>query len=297
MDNSLFSFIILTFNEEMHLPRLLNSIQGLHAPVFILDSGSSDHTVDIANRFGAIVAYHAFENHPKQWEFALTHFHVTTPWTICLDADQVVLPELYHRLYHFKNEDIPEDVQGIYFNRKNYFKGKWIKHGGYFPKYMLKMFKTGIGYSDTDENMDHRFVVPGKTIIWKDGYIKEENLKENHISYWITKHNRYSDLLAQEEIERKKGLRRYAARRWLHGSPDERIAYQKNIWRSLPLFIRPFLYFFYRYFFRLGFLDGREGLIFHVLQGFWFRFLVDVKIWEFMQSKKSEKSDKQSSLF
>ena len=288
MNEPQYSFIILTFNEEIHLPRLLHSIQGLHAPVFILDSGSTDRTVEIANAFGASVDTHPFENHPKQWHYALTHFHVNTPWTICLDADQVVLPELYEKLYHFKDENISGDVDGIYFNRKNYFKGRWIKHGGYFPKYMLKMFRTGKGYSDIDENMDHRFVVVGKTIIWKDGYLKEENLKENKISYWINKHNRYSDLVAQEEIEREMGLRKQVVQPRLYGTPDERVAYQKNIWWSLPLFLRPFLYFLYRYVIRLGFLDGRVGLIFHVLQGFWFRFLVDVKIWELRHSSQGE---------
>jgi len=153
---------------------------------------------------------------------------------------------------------------------------------------MLKMFRTGKGYSDIDENMDHRFVVVGKTIIWKDGYLKEENLKENKISYWINKHNRYSDLVAQEEIEREMGLRKQVVQPRLYGTPDERVAYQKNIWWSLPLFLRPFLYFLYRYVIRLGFLDGRVGLIFHVLQGFWFRFLVDVKIWELRHSSQGE---------
>lgn len=288
MTNSEFSFIILTFNEEQHLPRLLNSIKELNAPIFILDSGSTDNTLKIAEEFGAKVLYNKFENHPKQWDFALKNFEIKTPWTICLDADQIVLPELFQKLKNFRNEDIPKDVNGIYFNRKNYFKGKWIKYGGYFPKYLLKMFRTGIGYSDLNENMDHRFIVSGKSIIWKDGYIKEENLKENEIRFWIDKHNRYSDLVAQEEIERRKKLRTQSIKPKLFGSPDERIAFFKKIWWSLPLFVRPFLYFFYRFIIQLGILDGKEGWIFHYLQAFWFRFLIDVKIWEKLVNEENK---------
>lgn len=275
-----FSFIVLTFNEEGHLPRLLDSIKGLNASIFILDSGSSDQTLEIASRYGATVAYNPFENHPKQWDFALCHFPITTPWIIGLDADQVVLPELYDRLQTFRSEDLPNNIDGIYFNRKNYFKGRWIRYGGYFPKYLLKMFRTGKGHSDTNENMDHRFVVQGKTVIWPDGYLKEENLKENEISFWIQKHNRYSDLVAQEEYERLKKQRSQTIRAKFWGSPDERIAWYKSIWWRLPLYWRPFFYFFYRFIWKMGVLDGREGRLFHFLQGFWFRLIVDEKLSE-----------------
>ncbi|HKI78388.1 MAG TPA: glycosyltransferase family 2 protein [Ignavibacteriaceae bacterium] len=282
-----FSFVVLTYNEEIHLSKLIESIQKLNAPVYILDSGSTDSTLKIAENFNTPVKSNKFENHSKQWDYALRVFEVTTPWTICLDADQIVSSELFRKLEKFKDSGIPEDVNGIYFNRKNYFKGRWIKHGGYYPKYLLKMFRTGIGYADPNENMDHRFIVPGKTIIWKDGHIKEENLKENAISFWIDKHNRYSDLVAQEEIERREGIRNQIVTPKLFGSPDQRTACLKKIWWKLPLFVRPFIYLFYRFVIRLGFLDGWQGWMFHFLQGFWFRFIVDVKIKEKLERTTS----------
>lgn len=281
-----FSFIILTFNEEQHLPRLLSSIKALDAPIFILDSGSTDHTLEIAASYGATVKAHPFENHPKQWDYAIKTFEVTTPWTIGLDADQIVTPELFELLKNF-NEDSYKDTDGIYFNRKNFFKGKWIKYGGYYPKYLLKMFRTGVGFSDTNENMDHRFVVPGKTAIWKKGHILEENLKENEISFWIAKHNRYSDLVAQEEIERMNALRQQTTQPKFFGDPYQRMAFLKRMWWNMPRFVRPFLYFTYRMIFQLGIFDGKTGIIFHFLQGFWFRIIVDIKIEE--QLKKSRK--------
>ena len=262
----------------MHLPRLLKSIAPLNAKTFILDSGSTDATLDIAEEYSASVAYNKFINHPKQWGFALHHFPINTPWIIGLDADQIVTPELFDLLKEFKNEDILENINGIYFNRKNYFKGRWIKHGGYFPKYLLKMFRTNIGHSDLNQNMDHRFVVPGETMIWKNGYLIEENLKENSIASWIDKHNRYSTLQANEELERKTGDRQQVVSEKLMGNPDQKTAWFKKIWFNAPLFVRPMLYFIYRYFFQLGFLDGKEGFIFHFLQAFWYRLVIDIKI-------------------
>ncbi|RZK42864.1 MAG: glycosyltransferase family 2 protein [Pedobacter sp.] len=283
--NQNFSFIILTYNEEIHLQRLLSSIEKLDAKIFILDSGSTDKTLNIADQFNAEVKTNPFENHPKQWHFALNNFKVETPWTIGLDADQIVSPELFQMLADFKNEGF-EDINGIYFNRKNYFQGTWIKHGGYFPFYLLKMFRTGLGYSDLNENMDHRFIVPGKTAIWKKGFLIEENLKENDINFWIEKHKRYSDKVAEEEFERQKGLRSQTLNPNPFGNPDERTAWLKKLWWQLPLGLRPYLYFSYRMLFKLGILDGATGIKFHYLHALWFRRLIDKKI---TLLKKSDK--------
>lgn len=281
-----FSIIILTFNEELHLPRLLRSVEKLSAPIYLLDSGSTDSTLAIAESYGATILTHPFENHPKQWDYALTHFNIQTPWIIGLDSDHIVSDELFQLLKDFRTENINPEVNGIYFNRKNYFKGKWLRYGGYFPKYLLKMFRTGKGRSDLNENMDHRFIIEGKSIIWKEGYLLEENLKESNISFWIAKHNKYSDLVAQEELERRKQLRIQSVKPSFWGSPDQRIAWLKLIWWKMPLFIRPFLYFFHRYIIQLGILDGTRGFIFHFLQAFWFRLVVDIKMYEYLRREK-----------
>lgn len=289
--NDQFSFVILTYNEEMHLPRLLQSISELNAPIFILDSGSTDSTIAIGESYGATFLYHPFENHPTQWDYALKNFDIKTPWVIGLDADHIVTPELRERLANFRDKD-HQDINGIYFNRKNFFKGRWLKHGSYYPFYQLKLIRYGIGYSDLNENMDHRFVVPGETVIWKDAHILEENLKENKISFWIEKHNRYSDQVAHEEVERIQQIRLQTVKPHFWGSPDGRRARLKQLWWQLPRYVRPMLYFTYRMFFQLGILDGRTGVIFHFLQGFWFRLVIDIKIDEIIQQqKKIEKTD------
>lgn len=275
--NKDFSFIILTYNEEMHLPRLFESIKDLNATTYILDSVSTDATIEIAEKYGAVVKTHPFENHPKQWDFALKNFEIQTPWIIGLDADQIVTPELYLMLKEFETENYI-GINGIYFNRKNYFQGSWIRYGGYYPIYLLKMFRTGIGFSDLNENMDHRFIVPGKTVIWKKGHLLEENLKENDIHFWFKKHERYSDLIAQEEVERMRKLRSQSLKPNLLGNPDEKKAWLKRLWWKLPLGIRPYLYYGTRMFLQFGLLDNKTARHFHYLQGLWFRKLVDKKI-------------------
>jgi exosortase/archaeosortase family protein len=244
-----------------------------------MDSGSTDQTLNICKENCIDVSYRTFDNHPRQWDAALKAFPITTPWIVGLDADQVVSPELFQMLDRFKNDD-HTDIDGIYFNRKNYFRGRWIKHGGYYPVYLLKMFRTGTGFSDLNENMDHRFIVPGKTITWKKGHLLEENFKENKLQFWIEKHNRYSDLLAEEEYGRMQHQRIQLVRTRYWGSPNERKAWLKSLWWQLPKYLRPFLYFGYRMTIQLGFLDGRTGILFHFLQGFWFRLIVDIKIGE-----------------
>lgn len=284
------SFIILTYNESVHLKRLLSKIAGLQAPIFVVDSGSTDDTVAIAESYGAIVKTNAFENHPKQWDFALKNCPISTSWIVGLDADQYPSVELFNKLKSFSDKDVPADVSGIYFNRHNYFQGERLKYGGYRNFYMLKMFRYGKGWSDLNENMDHRFVIEGKTIIWKDEILIEDNLKEHDIDFWLHKQIRYSNLTAQEEYQRKKGLRGQTLQPNLFGNPDQRKAVFKKIWWNMPLFVRPMIYFFYRFVIRLGFLETTSGRTFHYLQGFWFRFLVDAKIHEL------EKKDKQKSV-
>ncbi|MCU0450928.1 MAG: glycosyltransferase family 2 protein [Bernardetiaceae bacterium] len=289
-----FSVIVLTLNEELHLPRLLAQVAQLGVPVFVVDSGSTDQTLAIAQQFGATVYFHPFVDHPQQWHYALTHLPVITPWVICLDADQVLTSPLLAKLAHFSDATLPADLNAIYFNRHNYFKGRRLRFGGYKKKYLLKMFRFGLGQSDLSARLDHRFLVPGRSLCWPDGVLKEENLKENDIGFWIAKHNRYSDLLASEEVAWRQNLptnlaaARPAAR--LFGNPDERVMFAKNLWRHLPLYVRPFLYFFFRFFCQLGFLDGKEGRLFHFLHAFWFRLLVDVKIGE--QLRQAERTGK-----
>jgi len=206
---------------------------------------------------------------------ALNNLPIKNQWVLGLDADQIITPELADEIGRSFISNKMDKYEGYYIKRRQIFLGKWIRHGGYYPYYLLKLFKKDCVKVEEKET-DHHFYVNGKTGKLKNDLI-EWNRKDD-LSFWIDKHNRYATLQALEEISQKK---EFYSRGSLFGNKDERTLWLKSkIWRRLPLFIRSFLYFLYRYFFRLGFLDGKEGLIFHFLQGFWYRFLVDSKIYE-----------------
>ena len=279
-----FSAIVLTYNEERNLERCLSQLAGLSAEIFVVDSGSTDGTLDIAARYASVV-HHPFETHARQWTWALANLPISTRWVLALDADQQLTPELKTELAALftKTEAIGSDVEGIYIKRRQIFRGRWIKYGGYYPKYLLKLFRLDKVQFDPTDLVDHHFYVPGQTIKLEHDLV-EDNAKENRISFWVEKHNRYASLLASEELLRRGGGRQDPLRPSLFGNPDQRTLWFKQIWYRCPGYIRPFLYFVHRYFLRLGFLDGKEGFIFHFLQAFWFRLLVDINIEE-LESK------------
>lgn len=273
------AIVFLTYNEELNLEKALIAVKSLDAPIIIIDSFSTDNTHSIAKKYRCIFLQNKFETHTLQWQYALSQLPEDVEWVLGLDADQELSVELQNEI---KNTiEIPNNpIHGYYICRRNYFLGKWIKHGGYYPRYLLKLFKKSSVYLDPSELMDHHFYVNGQTSKLKNDLI-ENNLKED-LNFWKVKHLRYAKLQAKEEFELNlinKGN--------LFGNQDERRLFFKNVWNKLPLFIRPVIYFIYRYFFQLGFLDGRVGSLFHYLQAYWYRNQVDLEIYD-LKSKSNK---------
>lgn len=269
--------VVLTRDEELNLPDCLASVAGWVAEIVVVDSGSTDRTLAIARSHGARVLHHPFESHARQWEWVLGQVALGTDWVLGLDADQRVTPELRANLARaFEAPDGLEDVAGFYIARRQIFRGRWIRFGGYYPKYLLKLFRRDRVSFDRMDLVDHHFHVRGETRLLR-GDLIEDNQKERDLAFWMEKHVRYARLHAREELVRRSGVGWPIPPR-LFGTPDERVVWLKRLWTRLPLFFRPALYFFYRYFIRLGILDGREGFIFHFMQAFWYRLLVDVLI-------------------
>ena len=264
--------VVLTFNEERNLPGCLDSVVGWASAIFVVDSGSTDRTLQIARDRGAIVETHAFETHARQWRWALSSLPIQSDWILALDADQRLTPELRAAIDALLAR--PGGVHGAFVCRRQIFRGKWIRFGGYYPKYLLKMFRRSAVAVDDADLVDHHFSVDGPTVKLR-GDLVEDNLNEASISVWTAKHTRYAALQARQEVLHD-GLRLGLSS--IFGPPDRRIAWLKQQWRRLPLYVRPCLYVVYRYVLRLGFLDGKQGFIFHVLQGFWYRLLVDINI-------------------
>ena len=273
------SAIILTYNEEKNIQVCLDSTKDFVQDIFIVDSFSTDKTIDIVKKYTDKVFQHKFETHAKQWKWAFDNLPIKTEWIFAPDADQSISEELKNSLTDFFSID-NDEINGLYFCRKQIFLGKWIKYGDYYPKYLLKAFRKIGVFIDENELVDHHFYVRGKTLKLS-GDLVEDNKKERDLSFWCMKHIKYAELLAKEELYEKKEEIQIEK-----GSPNWNARSAKNIYRELPLFFRALIYFFYRYFIKLGFLDGKEGLIFHFLQGLWFRFLVDAKIYEMRKGSK-----------
>ncbi len=270
--------IVLTRDEELNLPTCLESLNGWVQRIVVVDSGSTDRTRDYARQLGATVLDHPFESHTRQWQWALEQAGRETEWVLGLDADQSVTPELRSSITELFSGRDPRLQQhdGFFLNRRQIFRGRWIKHGGYYPKYLLKLFRRGRVQLDQADLMDHHFHVIGPTGRLS-GDLIERNLKEDAISFWLQKHIRYAELLAKEEVARAGGAVRPIADD-AFGSPDQRVAWQKSRYHRMPRYWRAAAYFFYRYVLQLGFLDGREGFVFHALQAFWLRLIADVNL-------------------
>jgi glycosyltransferase involved in cell wall biosynthesis len=268
------STFVLTRNEERNLAACLESLRGWCADIHIVDSFSTDGTLEIAARYGAQVHQHRFEGHTKQRTWALRNLPFVHEWVLALDADHRVTEELRDELIA-RFAAPPEGIEGFFICRRQIFRGRWIRFGGYYPKYQLKLFRHDRAFLD-DHEFDYRFYVKGRTDKLKHDIV-ESNQKEWGISFFVEKHNQFASELAAEEIKRAHGRLEYLAEASYFGSPDQRILWLKIQWNSLPLYVRPFLLFIYRYFLRLGFLDGKEGFIFHFLQSLWFRLLVDIR--------------------
>ncbi len=272
--------LMTTRDEEANLPRTLGAIVGWADQICVIDSESSDRTVEIARAHGAEVTTLAYEHGriiPWIFQWGLDNLSIRHEWVLLLEADQLVTPELRAEIETLlARPDVREN--GFYLRRRQVFRGKPIRFGGYGSKRMLKLFRRGCGELDPVEQ-DTRVYVRGEVGTLRRA-LEEWNRKEDAILFYLGKHLRYAEAFAREEHRRRsEGLDFKIAGRPL-GTPDERIVWQKRLWYRLPLYWRPFLYFIYRYFVLLGILDGANGFLFHFLQAFWFRLVVDARLSE-----------------
>ena len=283
------SVIILTLNEEKHIKRCIESLLPITKNIFIIDSFSTDATVEISETLGAKVYQNPWPgNHAKQFQWGLDNCPIETEWVMKMDADEFILPELAEEV-NSKLANIEKESSGIYIKRRVNFMGRWIKRGGYYPTWLLRIWRYKDGVMEQRWMDEHIKLTSGNTIQFENDIVDDN---ENDLTWWTTKHNNYStkevvDILntiycfkSYDEVEPN-----------LFGTQEQRKRKLKHIYARMPLFLRPFIYFIWRYFIKLGFLDGKQGLIWHFLQGFWYRFLVDAKINEiYLKAGKNKES-------
>lgn len=263
--------ILLSFNSEDTLGATLESARKVSDEIFVVDSFSTDRTAEMARTMGATVVQHAFHHYGAQRNWAIENLPISRPWQLHLDADEWMTDALVAAIL-----SLPEDPEyaGYFVPRYLRFLGRVLRHGAMSPTWHLRLFRTGLGRCEDRKYDQHFLLKSGKSGNLHGAMVDDIRMP---LTEWTARHNRWSDSEAEESHNHETSGRVKPDAR---GNPAQRKRFLRQKYYSLPLFVRAVANFFYRYFFRLGFLDGTEGLIFWVLQSFWFRFLVDAKIWE-----------------
>ena len=271
------SVIILTFNEEQNIDAALDSVVGWAKEVFVVDSFSTDSTVDKVlerNDPSVHIVQHSFENYSAQWNWALTKLPLNSAWTLKLDADERVTKE-------FRDEVGPElsneSITGIYFRRKMYFMGKPMMHGGYSTTYVLHCWRTGQAIFEDRAVNEHVILDGEKKHI--EAFIDHYDFKS--LTDWIEKHNRYSSMEAQCLID---GNTFGGVEPKFLGNPDQHRMWLRLMYRKLPL--RHFIYFLYRYLKEKAILDGSVGFRYCLLHAV-YRYWIDLKYYEYLKLGKT----------
>ena len=266
------SVIILTLNEEENIEDCLKSVFGWSDDIHIVDSFSKDSTIDIARKYTQNIHQIPMAHwaHIRNW--ALKNLLLKYEWVLFLDADERLTEELKKEIVAVLKGSPKEN--GFYIKRRFFFLGRWLKYGGLYTK-VLRLFKKDharyVEFGDSEYA-----IVEGKV-----GFLRNDMIHEDKkgISRWIEKHVKIAEREAKRIIEKKKiGLE--LDRNDVEIEGKKRIRIRAKIWDRIPLLLRPFLLFIYCYFIKLGFLDGKEGLIYHLLWALWYRLLVYVKVRE-----------------
>ncbi len=268
--------IILTFNEEKNIGKCIHSVKDIAKRIVVVDSYSDDSTVSIAKDLGCEIAFHKFVNQAESFKYALESLDVSTKWVLRLDADEQLTSDSAEEISKFIEENDKTDVNGAVLRFNVNFLGRELRHGGIYPFRKLILFKNGKAHIE-QRYMDEHIVLDEGTC----GYLKCDNLHCDYkdLSTWIDKHNKYSsrevlDYFALRETNESQCHIK------LNFSARVKRFIKTKIYYKLPMGTRAHLYYIYRYYFKLGFLDGKEGKMFCFLQAYWYRFLVDAKIFE-----------------
>lgn len=269
--------IILTYNEELHIERCLRNVNGFAKKVYVIDSLSTDRTVEIAESMGAVVLPHAWPgNQAAQFNWAIKNIEVDTQWILRLDADEYCSEELIDEL-HSKLPVLSSNIYGVVLPLGRIFMGRELRHGISTGIKMIRLFRKGKARYE-NRIMDEHLSIDegGGTITFEHPFYDASLLP---ISLFIQKHNNYSSREAALLLDAEYMLTNKEQNNTFCDEVTSKRK-QKEKYSKMPLFWRSFYYFIYRYFVKLGFLDGKEGFLWDFFQGWWYRTLVDAKIYE-----------------
>lgn len=287
--NANVAVVILTYNESVHLRRAIEHVLPFAKEIFVIDSYSTDGTVELAKSLGALVIQHPFQNYAKQFQWALDNAPITAEWVMRLDADEIVEADLAKEILD-KLPQLQSDVTGVNLNRKTIFMDKFIRHGGRYPLILLRIWRRGKARIENRWMDEHMYLTEGREITFSGGFA-DYNLMD--LTFFTDKHNRYASREALDVLNQR--LHLFAPRVELTTVSTARQAkikrfFKESVYNKIPFEIATFAYFLFRYVVQLGFLDGRKGLVYHVLQGFWVRFLIGAKVRELEAAVRKAKT-------
>lgn len=266
--------IILTKNESANIEGCIESIIGFAKRIVVVDSGSTDNTVELAKKNGADIYYNEFDYYAQQFNWAIDNTNIETKWILRLDADERFTKELCKEAENLMMKHADGDVNGIAMEAWLYFLGKRLKYGA-SKKRKLMIFKNGIGRIEDRKRDAHSVLSHGDTITTRERFIHHD-FKD--IDSFIDKYNYYATREMEDYLSFKSGNN-------IDIRTDKKIENTRKkkfgIYYNAPKFLRTWLWFIYNYIFRLGFLDGKAGYIYHYFECYWYRYLVDTKIYEY----------------
>jgi len=272
------------FNEEKNIRSTFENVSEKFEQIVVVDSGSLDKSLEICAEFKDVEVFQSPKNgFSDKMNWALANVNFKCDWIFRLDADETITPKLFGLLEQmFSNNEIIHDSIGYYVLRKYYFMNKWIKFGTMYPVKTLRLWRKNKASCES-RLLDEHMLVEGKV---SDVSAAIEDRNQLSLSQWVMKHMNYA-LLEKKVIELSQNDFSQPTGDLLSDHQDKKRRWIKeNIYYRMPLFFRAFIYYFYRYIIRFGFLDGKAGLVYHFLHGFWYRFMVDSLIYEEQIIKK-----------
>lgn len=275
--------IILTYNEEKNIANCIRPVLSFAERIIVVDSFSTDKTQEIARSMGAEVIEKECTSLSDKFRFALDTQNITTKWVMRLDADEYMTPDSAHELEQLCNENENTDVNGIVVRYVNYFLGKPMYHSKY-PFLKMVVFKPGKAEIEQRQQDEHIYVTSGRTIECKQDTIHYDY---KGLTAYINKHNWYSSREVLDYIESKE---KPQVNEQLEPKARLKRKIKYGIYYKLPIGMRAHIYYLYRYYICRGFLDGKEGKIYAFIQAYWYRYLVDAKIYAYEKLGELDKN-------
>lgn len=274
--------IILTKNEEVNIRRCIESLGDLADRIVVVDSGSTDDTVNIAKALGAEIYVHPFKHYADQFNWALDNTNIDTTWVYRIDADEAMTDELREEVALECQRHNSDDVSMFLMKHKLFFLGKYLKHGGVYPFIKVTIFKPAFARFEYRAMGEHVVAESGTTITLKNDCL---HFDCKDLSSFIDKHNQYATREVSDYFSRRQAISDQAI---LYDQAEKTKKIRDGFYYKLPKFFRARLYYWYRYYILLGFLDGRPGKIYAYIQAYFYRYSIDAKIYEAEINRKAD---------